>query len=78
MAQIEHLDSVAAEEIPKVEMSMSELDAKEDFRKYLETIMQKAFARDYTGDIATISLVGFGSLASGFGCSTRVERSSQS
>ena len=67
MAQIEHLDSVAAEEIPKVEMSMSELEAKEDFRKYLETIMQKAFARDYTGDIATISLVGFGSLASGFG-----------
>ncbi|CAG5146166.1 uncharacterized protein ALTATR162_LOCUS1833 [Alternaria atra] len=67
VAQIEHLNEVAAEEIPKVEMSISELEAKEDFRRHLETIMQKAFARDYSGDIATVSLVGFGSLASGFG-----------
>jgi terminal uridylyltransferase len=67
MAQIEHLDAVAAEEVPKVEMSISELEAKEDFRKHLEAIMQEAFARDYSGDIATISLIGFGSLASGFG-----------
>jgi terminal uridylyltransferase len=67
MAQIKHLDMIAAEEIPKAEMSISELEAKEDFRKQLETIMKEAFASGYSGDIATISLVGFGSLASGFG-----------
>ncbi|KAI4655599.1 hypothetical protein J4E93_000313 [Alternaria ventricosa] len=67
MAQVEHLDAIAAAEIPKVEMSRSESEAKEDFRKHLETIMQEAFASGYSGDISTISLVGFGSLASGFG-----------
>ena len=67
MMQIEHLDIMAAEEIPKVEMSRSELEEKEEFRKHLETIMQEAFAKEYSGDIASISLVGFGSLASGFG-----------
>ncbi|CAE7217556.1 hypothetical protein P3342_013188 [Pyrenophora teres f. teres] len=67
MVQIEHLDRIAAEEIPKVEMSTSEVREKESFRKYLETIMQQAFAKYYSGDIENISLVGFGSLASGFG-----------
>jgi terminal uridylyltransferase len=65
--QIVHLDEMAAEEIPKVEMSKSELEEKEAFRQQLETIMQEAFAKEYSGDIATISLVGFGSMASGFG-----------
>jgi len=46
---------------------MSEIEEKEDFRKYLEMIMQQAFAKEYSGDIENISLVGFGSLASGFG-----------
>jgi terminal uridylyltransferase len=67
VVQIEHLDIMAAEEIPKVEMSKSELVEKEAFRQQLETIMQEAFAKEYSEDIATISLVGFGSLASGFG-----------
>ncbi|KAG9379831.1 PAP/OAS1 substrate-binding domain-containing protein [Pyrenophora tritici-repentis] len=67
LVQIEHLDRIAAEEITKVEMSTSEIEEKEDFRKYLETIMQQAFAKYYSGDIENISLVGFGSLASGFG-----------
>ncbi|KAJ6194387.1 hypothetical protein J3E72DRAFT_225126 [Bipolaris maydis] len=66
-AQVKHLDMIAAEEIPKVEMSRSELESKEEFRRQLETIMKEALAREYSGDIATISLVGFGSLASGFG-----------
>ncbi|KNG49499.1 pap oas1 substrate-binding domain-containing protein [Stemphylium lycopersici] len=67
VVQIQHLDNVAAEEVPKVEMSIPELESKEKFRQHLEAIMREAFAKGYSGDIATISLVGFGSLASGFG-----------
>jgi terminal uridylyltransferase len=69
MIQIEYLDRLAAEEIPKVEMSLAEFEDKEAFRAQLETIFREAFAKGYaaSGDIATISLVGFGSLASGFG-----------
>ncbi|KAH7077779.1 hypothetical protein BKA63DRAFT_509041 [Paraphoma chrysanthemicola] len=67
MAQVEHLENLAAEEIPKVEMSLAEFNEKEDFRQHLEGILRQAFAEGYSGDIATISLVGFGSLASGFG-----------
>ncbi|OAL49361.1 PAP/OAS1 substrate-binding domain-containing protein, partial [Pyrenochaeta sp. DS3sAY3a] len=67
LAQVEHMDYLAAQEIPKVEMSYSELEKKEIFRRYLESVLQKKFAEHYTEDIATISLVGFGSLASGFG-----------
>lgn len=48
-------------------MSLAELEEKEEFRKHLEKILQEAFANGYSGDIANISLVGFGSLASGFG-----------
>ncbi|CBY00002.1 hypothetical protein IAQ61_002785 [Plenodomus lingam] len=66
IAQIEHMDNLAAQEIPKAEMSLSELEEKEAFRKRLEDVMQQAIAEHYKGDIATISLVGFGSLASGF------------
>lgn len=66
MAQAEHLENLAMQEVPKVELSIAELDEKEGFRKHLEDRLQKAFAESYTGDIETISLVGFGSLASGF------------
>jgi terminal uridylyltransferase len=69
MAQIEHLERLAEKEIPPVEMSLAEFEEKEAFRAQLEDVLRKAFAEDYPqdGDIATISLVGFGSLASGFG-----------
>ncbi|CAO2647858.1 Nn.00g087800.m01.CDS01 [Neocucurbitaria sp. VM-36] len=67
MTQVEHLDDLAAQEVPRVEMSLAELEEKETFRKHLEGILQRAFAEGYTGEIANISLVGFGSLASGFG-----------
>lgn len=66
MAQIEYLDRLVAHEIPKVEMQKAELEEKEAFRVYLEDMCKKALAENYSGDIATISLVGFGSLASGF------------
>jgi terminal uridylyltransferase len=65
--QVEYLESLAAQEIPKVEMSLAEFEEKEAFRQQLESIFQQAFQRGYSGDIASISLVGFGSLASGFG-----------
>ena len=66
MAQSEFLEALAAQEIPKAEMSMSEFEEKEAFREHLENIMRQAFHESYTGDIATISLKAFGSLASGF------------
>jgi terminal uridylyltransferase len=67
MAQVEHLDMLAAEEIPKVEMSLAEFEEKEAFRQRLEGVLRQALDEGYDGDIDTISLVGFGSLASGFG-----------
>lgn len=66
VAQSEFLEALAAQEIPKAEMSMSEFEEKEAFREHLENIMRQAFHESYTGDIATISLKAFGSLASGF------------
>lgn len=66
MAQAEHLEALAMQEIPKVEMSIAELDEKEAFRRQLESHLREAFTSDYSGEIANISLVGFGSLASGF------------
>lgn len=47
-------------------MKASEYGEKEAFRKHLESIFQQAFAEGYSGELATISLVSFGSLASGF------------
>lgn len=66
LCQINYLDQLASQEVSKVEITLTELEEKETFRKHLEDICQKAFAENYSGDIATISLVGFGSLASGF------------
>ncbi|KAF2028042.1 PAP/OAS1 substrate-binding domain-containing protein [Setomelanomma holmii] len=66
-AQVEHLEALADQEIPKVVMGLAEFEEKEAFRRHLESVLQQAFAEQYSGDIATISLVGFGSLASGFG-----------
>ncbi|RMZ72873.1 hypothetical protein GMOD_00010455 [Pyrenophora seminiperda CCB06] len=67
VVQTKYLDQIAAAEIPKVEMSSLERDEKEIFRLHLEMNMQNALRRDYSGDILSIWLVGFGSLASGFG-----------
>ncbi|KAL6706600.1 hypothetical protein ACN47E_005356 [Coniothyrium glycines] len=66
VAQSEHLENIARQEVPKVEMSLSELDEKEAFRRQLEEHLRRAFMADHNGDISAISLVGFGSLASGF------------
>ncbi|KAF2473404.1 PAP/OAS1 substrate-binding domain-containing protein [Lindgomyces ingoldianus] len=66
MAQVNYLDRLAAQEVPKFEITMDELEEKETFRTLLEDICKKAVASGHSGDLATISLVGFGSLASGF------------
>ncbi|KAF2655898.1 hypothetical protein K491DRAFT_692537 [Lophiostoma macrostomum CBS 122681] len=66
MIQVDYLDRLAAHEIPKVEISFPELEEKEAFRKLLEGICKEAVSQGYSGDMETISLVGFGSLASGF------------
>lgn len=66
LAQTEHLDSLAALEIPKAEMPISEVKEKAAFKRQLERVMQEAFTANYFGEIEAISLVSFGSLASGF------------
>ena len=65
--QIDHLDRLAAQEVPKVEISSVELDQKEAFKQQLEQTFQEALRGSNFDAIETISLVGFGSLASGFG-----------
>jgi terminal uridylyltransferase len=66
MAQVEFLDWIASREVPKAEITLAELEEKEAFRKQLEGVMKEAVAQRDSGDMATLSLVGFGSLASGF------------
>ncbi|KAJ4350258.1 uncharacterized protein N0V89_008879 [Didymosphaeria variabile] len=64
--QVKYLDNLASQEIPKAEMTKQEFEEKEAFRQQLEAVCHKDFADKYTGDIASIKLVPFGSLASGF------------
>ncbi|KAF2007010.1 PAP/OAS1 substrate-binding domain-containing protein [Amniculicola lignicola CBS 123094] len=66
MLQTEYLERIAKREIPKVEITLEEVEALETFRKHLDDICQKAFTEGYSGDIVVFSLLGFGSLASGF------------
>lgn len=64
--QAAYLDHLASLEIPKAEIAKEELGEKDTFRQRLEAICQKEFSDKYTGDIASIKLVTFGSIASGF------------
>lgn len=66
MAQVQFLDSVALEQIPRVEITMAEVDEKEGFRRLLEGILKEVIARERPDNLETIELIGFGSLASGF------------
>jgi terminal uridylyltransferase len=66
IAQCEHLDQLAAAEIPPVEMSPEELSAKEDLREKLELICQGAIQSAYPDLQSTIHLQCYGSLVSGF------------
>ena len=62
-----HLEKLAEEELPKVEMSPEEHAIKESFRAHLEALLRQAVCDYYQQDAPAISLVPFGSLASGFG-----------
>jgi terminal uridylyltransferase len=64
-AQSQYLDGIAAREIPIVEMSQTERDEKESFRKELEKICQEVCASD-PGRLPEVSIEGFGSFESGF------------
>lgn len=66
MVQIQYLDHFASQIVPTVEMSSGEHEEKEAFRRQLEAIFKDAIAKEYSGDLATIDLVGFGSFSSGF------------
>ena len=57
--QIRHLDDLARKQVALVDISKEEVDSKEAFRNELESIANKCGI--------TITLAGFGSLASGFG-----------
>ena len=63
--QSQYLDTVAAREIPIVEMSQTERDEKEAFRKELEQICQDVCASD-PERLPKVSIEGFGSFESGF------------
>jgi terminal uridylyltransferase len=66
IAQCEHLDQLAAAEIPPVEMSAEELSSKEALREKLELICQGAMKSSYPDLQSTIHLQCYGSLVSGF------------
>jgi terminal uridylyltransferase len=66
IAQCEHLDKLAAAEIPPVEMGQEELSSKEALREKLELICQKAVRDAYPNLQSTIHLQCYGSLVSGF------------
>jgi terminal uridylyltransferase len=63
--QGQYLDTIAATEIPIVEMSQTERDEKEAFRKELEQICQDVCATD-PERLPKVSIEGFGSFESGF------------
>ncbi|OCL01667.1 PAP/OAS1 substrate-binding domain-containing protein [Glonium stellatum] len=65
-AQCQYLSQIAELEIPKVEMSPTELFEKEKFRSKLEVLCQEALTEGYTGEISSIALKCFGSIRSGF------------
>ena len=69
--QINYLEQLASIEIPKAEMGVDELEAKENFRVSLEMICRDAIAqhelqKDKDFDPSTVTLKCFGSLSSGF------------
>ncbi|KAJ4349179.1 hypothetical protein N0V95_004821 [Ascochyta clinopodiicola] len=65
-AQVEFMGEIVERELPKVEMTESEISKHSTFRERLEVIMRQAFAGSGIEDITDISLVAFGSLGSGF------------
>lgn len=65
-AQCEHLDQIAAVEIPQVEMREEEYVAKQEFIAQLQVIAQAALGAAFPDLGSTLHLQSYGSLASGF------------
>ena len=70
-AQVDFLERLAMREISKAEMSLEELDEKENFRLALQQICRDAVTqhelqRDKNFNAASVSLKCFGSLSTGF------------
>ena len=68
-AQTQFMEDIVERELPKVQMTESEVSKHNAFRRGLELIMRDAFAENGGADldhIKDISLVAFGSLGSGF------------
>lgn len=65
LVQGQYLDSIAAKEIPIVEMNQNERDEKETLRKELERVCQEVCAAD-PERLPKVSIEGFGSFESGF------------
>lgn len=65
-AQCEHLEQMAAVEIPVVEMREEEHAAKQEFRAKLEAVAQAAVRTAFPDLVSTLHLQCYGSLASGF------------
>lgn len=69
-AQVQFMEETIERELPKVQMTESEISKHSTFRRLLEDIMRQAYADGGDEDlkhIKDISLVAFGSLGSGFG-----------
>ncbi|KAJ4994142.1 poly rna polymerase cid13 [Stagonosporopsis vannaccii] len=68
--QLQFMDEVVQRELPRVQMTETEISKHNAFRRELEIIMRQAFSEQGGEDldhIKNISLVAFGSLGSGFG-----------
>ena len=66
IAQCEMLDKIAAEEIPKVEMSQQEFMEKDAFRVRLEIVCREEVTRAFPDLAARLDLRAYGSFVSGF------------
>ncbi|KAK4943731.1 hypothetical protein LTR66_014584, partial [Elasticomyces elasticus] len=66
LAQAAFLDTLAAQEVPKVEMDSTERAEKEAFPVLLDSVCQRLTDTDESGRLPKISLQCFGSLKSGF------------
>lgn len=69
-AQVQFMEEVMGRELPKVQMTETEVAKHNTFRQDLEVILRQAFSEHGGEDlqhVKDISLVAFGSLGSGFG-----------
>jgi terminal uridylyltransferase len=64
--QIQYLEQIAQEEIPKVAMDPDEIKQKQEFRILLESTCQKALNEEYPESHGLLNFIPYGSMLSGF------------